>query len=66
VDGYVTRTGQTPDWSALVRARVLRGIPLDPAGTVYELTRDGRVRLSPQSSLWPPPEEPGALTRPAA
>jgi hypothetical protein len=63
VDDYVKRTGQTPDWSALVRARVLRGIPLDPTGTPYELTRDGRVRLSPQSSLWPPPEEPGGVAR---
>jgi len=66
VDDYVTRTGLTPDWSALVRARVLRGIPLDPAGTPYELTRNGRVQLSPQSSLWPPPEEPGGFGRPAA
>jgi hypothetical protein len=66
VDEYMKRTGQTPDWSALVRARVLRGIPLDPTGMPYELTRDGRVQLSPQSSLWPPPEEPGGLARPPA
>jgi hypothetical protein len=66
VDDYVRRTGETPDWAALVRARALRGIPLDPAGTAYELTRDGRVGLSPRSPLWPPPEEPAGATRPGA
>jgi hypothetical protein len=66
VDDYAKRTGQPPDWTALVRSRTLRGIPLDPTGTPYELTRDGRVRLSPQSSLWPPPEEPGGVARPGA
>jgi hypothetical protein len=66
VDDYVRRTGQPPEWTALVHARVVRGIPLDPAGTPYELTPDGRVQLSPQSSLWPPPEEPGGVARPPA
>jgi hypothetical protein len=66
VDDYRRRTGQTPDWPSLVRARVLRGIPLDPAGAPYELTADGRVRLSQRSSLWPPPDEPGGVARPAA
>ena len=63
VDDYSRRTGETPDWQALVRARVLRGIPLDPTGTPFELT-DGRVQLSKSSSLWPPPEEPGGVERP--
>jgi tetratricopeptide (TPR) repeat protein len=63
VDDYRRRTGQTPDWPSLVRARVLRGIPLDPAGAPYELTADGRVRLSRQSPLWPPPDEPGGVPR---
>ena len=66
VDDYVKRTGQTPEWTALVRARVVRGVPLDPAGTPYELAPEGRVQLSPQSSLWPPPEEPGRVARPPA
>ena len=56
-DDYVRRTGATPDWQALVRARVLRGFPLDPTGAPYELT-NGRVQLSKSSTLWPPPEEP--------
>jgi hypothetical protein len=62
VDDYAGRTGETPDWPALVRARVLRGIPLDPTGVMFELT-NGRVRLSPSSSLWPPPDEPGGTAR---
>src|SRR5262249_31659277 len=66
VDDYVTRTGQPPDWTALARARVLPGIPLDPTGVPFELTHEGRVVLSRRSSLWPPPEEPAGLARPAA
>jgi tetratricopeptide (TPR) repeat protein len=64
VDDYVRRTGETPDWQALVRARVLRGIPVDPTGTPFALTPAGRVQLSPSSPLWPPPEEPGGVERP--
>ena len=59
VDEYSRRAGARPDWPALVRARVLRGIPLDPTGIAFELT-NGRVQLSKASSLWPPPEEPRA------
>jgi len=57
-DDYARRTGQTPDWQALVKARVLRGFPLDPTGTPFELT-NGRVQLSKSSSLWPT-DEPDA------
>ncbi|MCU1385092.1 MAG: hypothetical protein JWL71_3789 [Acidobacteria bacterium] len=64
VDDYARRTGQTPDFPALVRARVLPGYPLDPSGTPYELI-DGRVRLSKSSSLWPPPEEPRGVAPPS-
>jgi tetratricopeptide (TPR) repeat protein len=43
-------------WDALVRGRVLRGIPLDPAGTPFELDpATGRVSLSTRSSLSPLP-----------
>lgn len=66
VDRYVQRTGQAPgDWSSLVRAGALRGVPRDPAGTPFDLTAEGRVRLSDQSSLWPLPDEPQSLKRPA-
>jgi hypothetical protein len=63
VDGYARRSGGRADWQALVRARILRGIPLDPTGTPFELT-NGRVQLSKSSSLWPPPQEPAAMERP--
>ena len=58
-DAYGARTGDTPDWAGLVRARVIAGVPLDPTGVPYELVA-GRVRLAPRSSLWPPPQEPAA------
>jgi hypothetical protein len=63
-DDYARRAGARPDWQALVRARVLRGFPLDPTGTPFELT-NGRVQLSPSSSLWPPPEEPREVAPPS-
>lgn len=55
---YEARTGRMPqDWQELVRARVLRGVPLDPAGVPFELDPTNEdVRLSPQSPLWPLPE----------
>lgn len=64
VDDFARRSGQTPDWQALVRARVLPGFPLDPTGTPFELT-DGRVQLSKSSSLWPP-DEPAAAAAPSS
>ena len=47
------------------RAGVLRGVPLDPAGVPYEIV-EGRVRLSQKSPLWPLPDEPERLGRPAS
>jgi len=66
VDEYHARTGETPDWGGLIRARAVRGIPLDPTGQPYELTRTGRVMLSQRSRLWPPPEEPAGAQRPSS
>jgi hypothetical protein len=61
VDAVTARDGAPPaDWTALVRARALRGIPLDPAGTPYTLKSDGRVMLSESSPLWPLLVEPPA------
>jgi hypothetical protein len=62
-DDYSRRGGARPDWQALVGARLLRGIPLDPTGVPFDLT-NGRVQLSKSSSLWPPPEEPAAVGPP--
>ncbi|MEW6320918.1 MAG: hypothetical protein AB1635_07505 [Acidobacteriota bacterium] len=38
----------------------VRGVPVDPAGVPFERDADGRFRLSPQSPLWPLPQEPPA------
>lgn len=45
-------------WAPLVRGGVLRGVPVDPRRTPLELDPAGKVRLSPQSPLFPLPEEP--------
>jgi hypothetical protein len=65
VDDYSRRTGAVADWRTLAAARVLPGIPLDPTGSPFDLTR-GRVQLSRSSSLWPPPDEPAAMARPSS
>jgi hypothetical protein len=57
-DNVSQRVGPLVGWPALVRAGVLRGTPVDPSGTPYELTPDGRVRLSTSSPLGPLPVEP--------
>jgi hypothetical protein len=49
------------DWSQLIRAGVIPGLPVDPTGTPYELDASGRVKLSSSSSLWPLPSEPQRL-----
>jgi hypothetical protein len=65
VDTFGSRTGaRPPDWAAVVRAGRLRGIPVDPMGTPYELTPQGRVRLAERSRLWPLPDEPQRLAPP--
>lgn len=67
VDQYAAKTGEAAtDWRSLVRAGAIGGIPLDPARIPYEITTDGRVRLSQASPLWPLPQEPEATARPAS
>jgi tetratricopeptide (TPR) repeat protein len=55
---YEARRGQFPrDWQELIRAGVLRGVPLDPSGTAYELDRvNEAARVSSNSPLWPMPD----------
>ena len=56
LDDHVRRTGDTlGDWAALIRAGVVRRVPADPSGAPYVLTEDGRVTLSPSSTLQPLP-----------
>jgi tetratricopeptide (TPR) repeat protein len=52
------RGGPFEDWATVARARVFPGIPVDPSSTPYELTGEGRVRLSQSSPLFPLPVEP--------
>ena len=67
VDAFVRSSGQPPaDWLTLVRARVIRGVPLDPTRTPYELTAQGRVHLAASSPLAPLPEEPRQIEAPEA
>jgi hypothetical protein len=61
----VARVGPDPlrgySWSALIARRVLAGIPIDPTRTPFALDPGtGRVQVSPQSPLYPMPQEPGA------
>jgi len=54
---FKTRTGAFPaSWDALMRARLLRGVPLDPSGLPFVLDpQAGIVTLSPESPLNPLP-----------
>ena len=68
VDGYSRRTGERPtSWQSLIRAAVVPGVIVDPAGIPYELSSEGTLELSRSSPLWPLPEEPKAISpRPPA
>lgn len=59
---YRSRGGAMPvTWRALVAARYLRDVPLDPDGFPYELKpQTGEVSLAQESTLWPLPVEPPA------
>lgn len=43
------------EWADLVRAGMLRGVPLDPTGLAYRI-QDGRAVLDPSSRLLPLPD----------
>lgn len=65
VDTFRARSGAPPaDWAAVARAGLLGVSPTDPSHTAYELTPEGRVRLSRSSPLWPLPDEPERLVAP--
>jgi hypothetical protein len=51
-------------WPGLVRAGVVPGIPVDPSGTPFAIDAEGRVRLSPESPLFPLPDEPKRIAPP--
>ena len=54
--------GDQYSWADLVRRRIFLRIPYDPTGTPYEIDpASGRVSVSPQSPLFPMPQEPRRL-----
>jgi tetratricopeptide (TPR) repeat protein len=57
VAAFKARTGEFPaSWDALVRARMLRGLPIDPSGAPFRLNpTTGAVSLAPDSRLNPLP-----------
>jgi hypothetical protein len=67
VDLFSKNAGAPPaDWQALIAAGLLSAEPRDPVLTPYELTPEGKVRLSSHSSLWPLPDEaPPLVPRPS-
>jgi hypothetical protein len=63
VDRYLQQTGYpVSSWDTLIKGGELRGVPLDPRGTPYELSFAGRVQVSALSSLFPLPKEPHGYT----
>jgi hypothetical protein len=53
--------GPATNWNDLIRGERLRGIPLDPAGTPYEIDpTTGRIMLANTSPLWPLPTGRGS------
>ena len=59
VERFARETGAPPrDWQPLVRAGLLRGTPVDPAGVPFTIRPDGTVDVDPASPLSPLPKEP--------
>lgn len=67
-DTYASRSGKLPEsWDQLIAARLLRGVPVDPAGTPYTLNfATGEINVSGYSKLYPLPTEPAAAPELAA
>jgi tetratricopeptide (TPR) repeat protein len=62
VQRFIGRERRPPrDWREFGIAEGVRGTPLDPAGTAYQLdATTGRIDLARDSPLWPLPLEAGA------
>jgi tetratricopeptide (TPR) repeat protein len=63
IDAAVPRTGRLRTWPELIRAGVLRGVPLDPAGVPLEIDDQGQVHLGVSSPLYPLPSQLQGTTR---
>jgi hypothetical protein len=60
VDRVKAQRPEVPlSWEAMVAAGILRGIPLDPAGTPFTIEPSGKVTLATGSPIFPLPPEPG-------
>jgi len=56
--------GRRVTWVDLVRAGLIRGIPVDPTGKPYVLNPDtSQVTLAPDSTLNPMPDLSGTMMR---
>ena len=57
VEQYRAAAGRYPStWADMIRARYLKSVPSDPAGTPFRLdAQTGKVTLDPRSSLNPLP-----------
>ena len=66
VDQFTQTNGAPPaDWTPLVRAGRLPGVPLDPSRAApYEIDASGRVGVSRRSPLFPLPVEPQRMFTP--
>jgi len=58
IDAARPRTGAITSWQEAIRAGIVRGVPLDPAGVPLGLDHEGRVHVGAMSPLYPLPEEP--------
>jgi hypothetical protein len=62
VNRFPPPQGERYSWPVLIAKRVLKGVPVDPAGAPYEIDpATGRVQVSQTSPLYPMPEEPRRL-----
>jgi tetratricopeptide (TPR) repeat protein len=58
IDAAIPRTGKLANWQDWIRAGVVRGIPLDPAGVPLGIDHEARVHVATMSPLYPLPLEP--------
>jgi hypothetical protein len=56
---FKLRMGYLPQgWQEVVAARMLRGVPVDPAGVPFEIDAENEVvKVSTSSPLWPMPDD---------
>jgi hypothetical protein len=67
VDQFIAKTGRVPaDWTEMIRAGAIPGLPVDSNRTPYVLEPSGRVTISPSSPLFPLPDEPRRIAAPGA